>query len=222
MHVRLDEAWRSIRGRSAYPEAVAGLLGEASAAAALFTGHVKVDGRLSIQLRGSGALRTVFAECTSAGSLRGLARFEAPLPEPLDPRHFGADAMLAITIESSLGENREPQRYQGLVGLDADSLATAFEDYFGQSEQLPTRILLAADGEQACGLILQQLPGASDDADAWPRARPCSTPSAATSCWRYPLKPCSTACSTRKACAWWRRSRCASAAPARARGSAAC
>jgi molecular chaperone Hsp33 len=171
VHVRLDEAWRSIRGRSAYPDAVAGLLGEASAAAALFTGHVKVEGRLSIQLRGSGALRTVFAECTSAGSLRGLARFEAPLPERLDPRHFGTDAMLAITIESSLGENREPQRYQGLVGLDADSLATAFEDYFGQSEQLPTRILLAADGEQACGLILQQLPGASDDADAWPRAQ---------------------------------------------------
>lgn len=175
VHVRLDEAWRSIRGRASYPDAVASLLGEACAAAALFTGHVKVDGRLSIQLRGSGALRTVFVECTSAGSLRGLARYEPPLPEPLDPRHFGEDAMLAITIESALGEGREPQRYQGLVGLDADSLGAAFEGYFSQSEQLPTRILLAADGERACGLILQQLPGASAsdeaDADAWPRAQ---------------------------------------------------
>lgn len=171
VHVRLDAAWRSIRGRASYPESVAALLGEACVAAALFTGHVKVDGRLSIQLRGSGALRTLFAECTSAGNLRGLARHEPPLPDDLSPRDFGADAMLAITIESALGEGREPQRYQGLVGLDADSLASAFEGYFGQSEQLPTRILLAADDTRACGVILQQLPGAHEDPDAWPRAQ---------------------------------------------------
>jgi molecular chaperone Hsp33 len=171
VHVRLDAAWQAIRARAEYPEPVAALLGEACAAAAMFTGHVKVDGRLSIQLRGSGALRTLFAECTSQGRLRGLARFEEPLPEPLDPRHFGADSMLAITIENTLGVQREPQRYQGLVALDARSLAEAFEGYFGQSEQLPTRILLAADGARACGLILQQLPGASDEPDAWPRAQ---------------------------------------------------
>ena len=171
VHARLDAAWQANRARAAYPEAVAALLGEACAAAAMFTGHVKVDGRLSIQLRGSGALRTLFAECTSQGRLRGLARFEEPLPEPLDPRHFGADSMLAITIENTLGVQREPQRYQGLVALDARSLAEAFEGYFGQSEQLPTRILLAADGARACGLILQQLPGASDEPDAWPRAQ---------------------------------------------------
>ncbi|MFN7781242.1 MAG: Hsp33 family molecular chaperone HslO [Lysobacterales bacterium] len=171
VHVRLDAAWQAIRGRADYPDAVAGLLGEACAAAAMFTGHVKVDGRLSIQLRGSGALRTLFAECTSKGRLRGLARFEQPLPEPLDPRHFGADSMLAITIENTLGTQREPQRYQGLVALDARSLSDAFEGYFSQSEQLPTRILLAADGERACGLILQQLPGASEEPDAWPRAQ---------------------------------------------------
>jgi molecular chaperone Hsp33 len=143
VHVRLDAAWQAIRARANYPESVAALLGEA----------------------------TLFAECTSKGRLRGLARFEPPLPEPLDPQHFGEDAMLAITIENTLGAQREPQRYQGLVALDARSLAEAFEGYFGQSEQLPTRILLAADGERACGLILQQLPGASDEPDAWPRAQ---------------------------------------------------
>ncbi|WP_395794455.1 Hsp33 family molecular chaperone HslO [Aquimonas sp.] len=171
VHVRLDAAWRSILSRGEYPMALAQLLGETAAAAALFTGHVKVEGRLSIQLRGSGALRTVFAECTAGGTLRGLARHEGELPPSLAPPDFGADAMLAITIESALRANAEPQRYQGLVALDADSLAQAFEGYFSQSEQLPTRILLAADGEQACGLILQQLPGATDEPDAWPRAQ---------------------------------------------------
>ena len=57
-----------------------------------------------------------------------------------------------------------------MVGLQAERIACAFEDYFTQSEQLPTRILLAADGDHACGIMLQHLPGASDDPEAWRRA----------------------------------------------------
>src|SRR3546814_2971170 len=62
-----DLSWTQIRERDDYPLAVAELLGEATAAAALFTGHAKVDGRLSVQLRGEGPLRTLFTECTAAG-----------------------------------------------------------------------------------------------------------------------------------------------------------
>ena len=87
--VHLDETWRTIRHRAEYPDAIAERLGETCAAAALFTGHVKVEGRLSVQLRGTGALRTLFAECTAAGTLRGIAHFAEPLPEPLTPRAFG-------------------------------------------------------------------------------------------------------------------------------------
>ena len=53
--VHLGETWRSIAARADYPPAAAELLGEACAAAALFTGHAKVDGRLSVQLRSAGA-----------------------------------------------------------------------------------------------------------------------------------------------------------------------
>jgi molecular chaperone Hsp33 len=170
--VHLDETWQAIRGRAEYPEAVAERLGETCAAAALFAGHVKVEGRLSVQLRGTGALRTLFAECTAAGTLRGIAHFVEPLPEPLTPRAFGAGSVLAITIENHpLGE-QEPVRYQGLVSVEADSLAAAFEAYFDQSEQLPTRVLLAADERRAAALMLQQLPAASPhpDNDGWARA----------------------------------------------------
>ena len=54
--------------------------------------------------------------------------------------------------------------------LGSDSLAGAFEDYFRQSEQLPTRILLAADEVGAAGLMLQKLPGDAGDDDGWARA----------------------------------------------------
>ena len=167
--VHLDAAWREIAGRRDYPAAVAARLGETCAAAALFTGHAKIDGRLSVQLRGTGCLRTLFAECTAAGTLRGIAHFEEPIPSPLTPRAFGPGSLLAITIESTPPGSREPTRYQGLVGLDADSLAEAFEGYFQQSEQLPTRMLLASQAERAAGLILQKLPGVEGDTDGWDR-----------------------------------------------------
>jgi molecular chaperone Hsp33 len=76
---------------------------------------------------------------------------------------------MAITIENLPPGGQEMMRYQGLVGLDADHLAEAFEGYFAQSEQLPTRVLLAADGQRAAALMLQQLPEGHGDADGWRR-----------------------------------------------------
>jgi molecular chaperone Hsp33 len=174
--VHLDESWAAIQARAPYPPEVAERLGETCAAAALFTGHAKLDGRLSVQLRGTGAMRTLFAECTSAGTLRGIAHYEEPLPSPLTPRAFGDGSVMAITIETLPPGGQEMVRYQGLVSLQADNLATAFEDYFAQSEQLPTRIQLAASGDRAAALLLQQLPRnpadetAPGDADGWTRA----------------------------------------------------
>src|SRR4051812_19711318 len=74
VRVHLDTTWRQIRDRAEYPLAISELLGEAAAASALFTAHAKIEGRLSVQLRGEGPLRTLFAECTAAGTLRGIAQ----------------------------------------------------------------------------------------------------------------------------------------------------
>ena len=173
--VSLDQTWQAMAERAVYPPEAAELLGEAAAAAALFTGHAKIAGRLSVQLRGEGALRTLFAECTAAGTLRGIVQLNEAAPAPSrDLRALGDDALLAITIENPALGGRDPTRYQGLVGLDADNLSEAFEAYFQQSEQLPTRLLLACDGVRAAGLLLQKLPDdsrpdATSDADGWDR-----------------------------------------------------
>ncbi|MGY0558805.1 Hsp33 family molecular chaperone HslO [Lysobacter sp. A421] len=179
VRVHLQATWQHIRDRmsdaNAQAPAAVEMLGEATAAAALFTGHAKVEGRLSVQLSSSGALRTLFVECTSAGTLRGVVQLADPGHDPArntvsrDLRELGDGAVLAITIENPSTTGREPMRYQGLVALQADSLADAFEDYFRQSEQLPTRLLLASDGERAAGLMLQKLPGDEGDLDGWTR-----------------------------------------------------
>jgi molecular chaperone Hsp33 len=167
--VQLGPAWREIAGRAEYPAALHSVLGQAMAASALLTGNIKLDGALSVELKSDGALRMLFAECTDQGRLRGLARWNDPLPEVLDLAAL-PKAIMAITI----GHAERGQRYQGLVDLQHPNLSSALENYFSQSEQLPARIVLAADGEHAVGLMLQKLPGegghhAVEDEDAWTR-----------------------------------------------------
>ncbi|MCD7100061.1 Hsp33 family molecular chaperone HslO [Stenotrophomonas sp. MMGLT7] len=171
IHVDLHDTWTGLLSHAAYPPAIQELLGEACAAASLFTGHTKIDGRLSVQIRSRHpGLRTLFAECTAAGTVRGIVQGGDEAPLPRDLRQLGEDALLAITIENPGLDPREPQRYQSLVALDSTTLGEAFENYFRQSEQLPTRLLLAADGQRATGLLLQKLPGDGGDADGWNRA----------------------------------------------------
>src|SRR5690606_21604560 len=158
VHGHRGHTWQRIASSDVYTPGVRGLLGEAAVASALFTGHVKVDGRLSVQLRGEAALRTLFAECTARGTLRGIARLAEGGGDVRGLGDAGDDALLAITIENPGIGSRETSRYQGIVPLDSPDLSRAFEDHFVQSEQLPTRILLAAATARACGLMLQKLP----------------------------------------------------------------
>jgi molecular chaperone Hsp33 len=164
--VRLTSSWQQVRSRADYPPVVADLLAKALTASALFTGNIKFEGSLSIQLKAAGALTLLFAECGHDGRVRGLARWQADLPQ--DFRLGASDSpLLAITIENAASG----QRYQGIVPVDDDDLAVLFAGYFERSEQLPTRVLLACDGERCAGLMVQQLPatGAGADPDAWNR-----------------------------------------------------
>ena len=171
--VHLADSAERIRDRPDYTEAVSHLLGEATAATVILGHHIKVDGRLSLQLKTDGDLRTLFTESTAQGTVRGIAQIAegATGPEVRDLTALGGDRLLAITIENKGVGNREMQQYQGLVAVDRPTLAEAIEQYFVQSEQLPTRLLLAADKGHAAGLMLQKLPGSDDrDRDGWDRA----------------------------------------------------
>lgn len=167
---RLDRTWQRIRGNGGYDEATAQLLGRTVAANALFTSALKFEGRLSIHLRDSGALRLLFADCTHDGRLRGIAR-----TDPLAAGQIGATlrpgARLAITIENAATD----ARYQGLVPVEDGDLTRAFEGYFDRSEQLPTKLALAAGAQRCGGLMLQQIAVAGGaplgDADGWNRVQ---------------------------------------------------
>ncbi|MCH4563426.1 Hsp33 family molecular chaperone HslO [Halomonas sp. EGI 63088] len=169
--VTLERAYAEVLERHEYPPVVNRLLGELLAAVALLTDMVKLDGTLSIEVRGQGTLALLMAESNPGGELRAIARLAEDRPIPGDDTGFRellGQGQIMITIDPTEGH-----RYQGVVALDRDSLAGCLEDYFTQSEQLPTRLWLTADGARAGGLLLQRLPDESmnRDADAWERTQ---------------------------------------------------
>lgn len=167
--VTLEAAYREVLDKQPYPAPVNRLLGELLAAAALLTETVKLDGTLSMEVRGEGPVSLLMAESNPGGELRAIARLSETHDLPGDDagfREWLGEGRIVITLEP-----RDGNRYQGIVALDADDLASCLEEYFFRSEQLPTRLWLAADGQRAAGLLLQQLPNdaANKDPDAWER-----------------------------------------------------
>jgi molecular chaperone Hsp33 len=169
--VRLDAAWRELCAHSDYPQLVRELLGQAVAASVLFAATLKFRGTLTLQLQGDGAIGLIVAQCTHDFRLRAVARFdedriEAISSEPASGRDgrshhetfrrlVGTSGRIAVTVEA----DERSMRYQGIVPLAGGSLADSLEAYFASSEQLPTRLILAADDECGAGFLVQKVPG---------------------------------------------------------------
>jgi molecular chaperone Hsp33 len=150
--VQLDGAYREILAIHRYPDGVSRLLGEFLAAAVLLSSNLKFEGRLILQVRSEGQIPLLMVECDDTLQVRGIARgTEQATTDNFDL--LLRNGQLAVTIDPSKG-----QRYQGIVPLLQGSLARSLDNYFEHSEQLKARIWLAADGQRAGGLLLQQLP----------------------------------------------------------------
>jgi molecular chaperone Hsp33 len=160
--IRLDGAWRDLRGHQHYPPLVEALLGEAVTASLLLAATLKFQGTLTLQLAGDGLVNLLVAQCTHDFVIRAVARADAITLGHASFRQLVGDGRLTVTIEA---EERSA-RYQGIVSLHGASLAECLENYFATSEQLPTRIALAADALSTGGVLLQKIPGASAQGEA--------------------------------------------------------
>lgn len=164
--VRLDRSLQRNLQSHPYPAPVAGLLAEATTAIALLATTVKLRGRLALQLQGSGPVKLLLAESTgdpdyTGLGIRSLAQWRDTGSEP--PTAFAElvhGGQLALSLLPEQG-----QTYQGVVPLDGNSIAACLEHYFQQSEQLATRVMLWHDAGCSVGLLLQALPGMSQQDD---------------------------------------------------------
>ncbi len=176
--VTLDRAWREVVSRHALPPPVRDRLGELSAAAVLLGATLKFEGSLVLQIHGDGPVALFVVEYRSDGGYRATAKLrdgavipdQAPLPALVDAQGRGR---FVVTLDPRDSAPARPA-WQGIVPFESETVAGALERYMQRSEQIPTRLWLAADGERAVGLLLQRLPDeggqpAASDADGWNR-----------------------------------------------------
>ena len=144
--VKLGASIHAVIERHAYPESVSRLLAEAAALGVLLGASLKIDGRFQLQTKSDGPVSMIVVDFRSPDSFRAYARFDeekvAHLPkERQDGGTLMGKGHLALTIDTKGGEGA---RYQGLVALEGQGLEAAAHHYFAQSEQIPTRVRLAA------------------------------------------------------------------------------
>ncbi len=160
----LNETVNQVLSRQNYPEAVARLVGEALLVCALVASGFKLRHRFSLQIKTDGEVRLIMAEYTADGTMRAYASFDdGARLVPMEQAHnlLGRGTM-AMIIDH--GPGTEP--YQGIVPLTGGDIAESVEEYFGQSDQIPTSIRVAIAEQKepdqsfmATGILVQHLPG---------------------------------------------------------------
>lgn len=161
--VRLGPVLETVLSAHSYPKAVKHVLAEALVLTALMGSLLKERGaQLTFQAQSEGGAVDLLVCDYRNGELRGYLRHDPVLAEKLDEdcsleTIFG-NGYLAITFDLDVSN----ERYQGVVPLEGSSLAEACENYFLQSEQLPTviRVSVRSNGPRcvAGGLLIQHLP----------------------------------------------------------------
>jgi molecular chaperone Hsp33 len=170
MLVRLTDSWQeALRRRAsvgAFPPEVRAVLGEMAAAGVLMQANIKFNGSLVLQVFGDGPVRLAVAEVQPDLAFRTTAKVVgdvAPGARLEALMNVGGNGRCAITLDP---KDRLPgqQPYQGVVPLYGDQreplqqVSQVLEHYMLQSEQLDTRLILAANDELAAGLLIQRLP----------------------------------------------------------------
>ncbi|WP_159567012.1 Hsp33 family molecular chaperone HslO [Budvicia diplopodorum] len=155
--ISLSNTYSQVLENHDYPVAVQRLLGEMLVATSLLTATLKFDGDITVQLQGDGPVKLAVINGDNLQQMRGVARLQGEVGDSDSLKQMIGHGYLVITIMPKEGE-----RYQGVVGLEGETVAECIEDYFRQSEQLPTRLFIktgAHNGKAAAaGMLLQVLP----------------------------------------------------------------
>ncbi|HEX2764364.1 MAG TPA: Hsp33 family molecular chaperone HslO [Allosphingosinicella sp.] len=166
--VRLGPLLDDILSAHDYPAPIARILSQALVLAALLGSLLKEDeGQLTIQAQTERGVVHLLVVDYRAGELRGYVRFDRErlvgLPSHRDLQALFGKGYLAITFDHPLAE----ERYQGIVPLEGSSLGEAAENYFSQSEQLPSLVRLGVNdtGHVAGGILVQHLPEGEEGRD---------------------------------------------------------
>ena len=152
MTVRLNKTKNDMLDHQNMPLSVQKLCEELVAAACILSHMLKFDGEMILQIKGSGPITMMVAECSSEGRIRSTAQWEDVGDASAFEDLFGT-GYLAVTVDPRQGE-----RYQGIVPLESGSISGCINHYFKNSEQLDTKLWLASNQSTVGGLLIQRIP----------------------------------------------------------------
>ncbi|AST71149.1 redox-regulated molecular chaperone Hsp33 [Kosakonia cowanii] len=162
--VTVSSTWKEVLENHNYPLPVKNLLGELLVATSLLTATLKFAGDITVQVQGDGPMSLAVINGNNRQQMRGVARVQGEIADDASLKTLVGNGYLVITITPEEGE-----RYQGVVGLEGETLAECLEDYFQRSEQLPTRLFIRTgdvEGQPAAGgMLLQVLPAQDTQAE---------------------------------------------------------
>lgn len=170
--VKLGPSLGQALKRHSYPTVVSQMLGEFLALGAMLSTTIKYEGTLTIQINSDGPINLLVSNVSSAGVMRGYANFDKVSVEELlldknsdclSIKKIIGEGHLAFTVD----QGPDMERYQGIVALEGDTLASCAKQYFYQSEQIVTDVIIMAaeyGGYMRSGAImLQKLPESQVD-----------------------------------------------------------
>jgi len=165
-HIQLQESWQAMIKDRHYPQSIVKLLGELTAVSILLANGMKHKGRITMQIQGSGPITLLVVDVTHDLKIRGVAKTNKDITTESTLDELLGDGQILMTLENTQTEHH----FQSYVERQGDSVAQAFESYLSQSEQLPSKLWLAADENALGGVLIQKMPETDGhDEDGWER-----------------------------------------------------
>jgi len=165
-HLNIHQAWQKMIEDRHYPPALTQILGELTAVAIMLANGMKHQGKVSIQVQGSGPVHLMVVQVTHSLGIRGVAKTNRTLTTQSGLDALLGDGQILVTLE-----NTQTQHFfQSYVPREANTITEAFENFLSQSEQLPSKLWLAATDQTIGGVLIQKMPTTDHhDPDGWER-----------------------------------------------------
>ena len=164
--IQLNDAWQAMLKDRHYPPAITKLLGELTAFSVIMATGMKHTGKITLQIQGSGPITLLVVEVTHDLNIRGVAKTNETISHQASLDELLGDGQILVTLENTQ-TNHHFQSYVERVG---ETIIDAFENFLSQSEQLPSKLWLAATDEALGGVLIQKMPDTDEcDSDGWNR-----------------------------------------------------
>lgn len=163
--VQLNQSCLDLLANKDYPQSIRKLMLELAAAAVLVATTLKDGSEIMVQLKGgsSAPLKYALINIRQDLSFYGSAAVKEGMSVQDNSGLLelaGSDGILVLSIFPKDGE-----KWQGVVELDPSSVSATLENYFLNSQQLPTRFFILSDTDRNLGggLLLQIIPNQKDN-----------------------------------------------------------